>query len=425
MKFTSRLWFVGAWWLVPSMVALGVWYVSSTHERDGGYALSSAANAAQSTALTYGLAGAAGALASARLAAAGWLDAPIARSRYIMLTQLVWTIVLAAGSAVAITFAWGMARDGALAWPGWQIPLSSLALLVAAVSVGVLLGRYLRPWLASATSLTLAYVVLGFPPALEPLWLRHLVGVSGSCCLIDQTVAPNVVFATTGLALAVSVAAMLLATPGPARYGGPPLAPRLTSAVAAVSVAAGVAVGAVSDFGPDPVIPRSGNPECVSPNSVPTICVWPEHRAAVRDYTPMLAAVARIEARAGLTPTRTFSEQPARQFDQIALYLRSRSDERTRLDDVVNALAPGLDKCLDRNGDTVGTSGGSDLEGLILLREWWAEQLALELHGASDNKRVTKTALAHLSSTEQSKWLNETTYARKACLPSPPPGEST
>lgn len=420
MTLRARLWFVGGWWLVPAMVGLGVWYVSTTRVGTDGYALSSTVKTLESAALTYGPASAAGALAASRLRRSGAFDRPLARRRLRVVGDVVLPVVASAAVAVAVTVWWGLVRDDALGWPGWSVVVVEGSVLVAAVCVGVAIGRRVVGWLAAALAVVVVYVALGFPPTLEPLWVRHLTGVAvGGCCRIDQGLSPRVVFASVVVAVGVSACAVVVATL-PARATGRHAERGRDVILAVVALAVGVVAGAaaVGGMGPDPVAARAGGPECTVVRPGVRACVWPEHRSALADYVPVLDAVARAEAAAGLEPTTLYTEDGAAGEPAAHLFLRLESDPVTRAEDVVRALVPGAEQCLTPDGRPAGQVGTTDVDNTLLLRAWWSQRLVAA--GRSGSAPDQASPLDALSSAERRRWVSATTASLRSCSPTTP-----
>jgi hypothetical protein len=402
------------------MTGLGVWFVSTTRVGTDGYPLSSAVKALESTALTYGLAAAAGALAASRLRASGAFDLPLVRGRLRVVADVVGPIAGSALVAVAITIWWSQLRDGALGWPGWSVVVAQGFLLVAVVCVGVAVGRRVVGWLAASLAVVLVYVSLGFPAAIEPLWVRHLVGLSsGGCCRIDQGVDFRVVIASIAVSAGVSACAVGIATL-PARATGRAPERVRVAVVALVCLVVGVVAGAgaVLGMGPDPVSDRPGGPECAEARPGGQACVWPEHRPALAHYLPLLDAVARTEAAAGLEPTTVFTESRSEDATAARLYLRLTSDLRTRTEDVVRALVPDTGECLTPDGLPVRQASTTDVDDVLLLRDWWSRHLSAA--GSGGAEPGSASPLDALAPDDRRRWVSATTAALRSCTATTP-----
>jgi hypothetical protein len=158
------------------------------------------------------------------------------------------------------------------------------ATIVGWAAVGGAAGWWLRAELAIPLVVVGSYLALVYPPALEPLWLRHLTGTLGECCLPDAALDPDVVRAMVLLPLGAAVASLCLVQAS----RRPVFA---AASVVVMACATALAVAMVDDLGAEPVAPRSGRVVCAG---TPEVCVWPEQSG---DLDRILGVVQRTAGR--------------------------------------------------------------------------------------------------------------------------------
>lgn len=216
-------------------------------------------------------------------------------------TRNAWQIAAAALAPVvllgllALAAALAVARLGMESAPGWpdaRILASAAVVLCAHILVGYAVGVWLPAVAAVPVVLVGDYLWNVYPPAMEPLWLRHLTLPATGCCMNTAAVAPPGIAAPTlvavGLAaLAVAAAALSRRTP---RLGGlPGSAPYLGGALAVVVALATASEGVrlVDGLGPDAIRARPVSELVCADSRGTRVCVWPEH-------APRLHETARV-----------------------------------------------------------------------------------------------------------------------------------
>lgn len=424
MRWPARLWFVGSWWLAPAMTVLGFYYVTSLYPDTYTQPIAGAVSATEASGLTFALAGAAAALVGARLRSAGFLLSPSPRPQFQVLAEAVLPVFVTASLVTAATIIWGQVREQALGWPGFGVLGVYAAILWAVLCWGLALGTWFRGWIAAPAILVATFLVLGFPPAMYPLWLRHMFGIS-SCCNIDQTVDTRVVWASICVALGSALAALLVARSSPAVTMRPRRLPGALMVAAAVQVTAllGGAI-LVSDMASEPTIARPGQPECRPASGVISLCVWPEHEQARAEYAPVLAAVERVERRVGLAPTKVFTEKGIRDSVSTAsMVARPGLALELRVDAMISSLASG-GSCLDSQGNQLTPGPATwEIPAQATLERWWFTQLSAELSRPieMDPNASPDDLLKGLDPARQKAWINAITAARRTCQPSFPP----
>ena len=431
MTWWPRLWFVGAWWLAAAMGVLGFYSVESDYPNPYTQPITAAVNAAEASGLTFTLAGAAAALLGARLRAAGPLVHPSPRPTLVVLSEAVLPLFITAGLVTMATITWGQAREHALGWPGPGLVVVYASILWAVTCWGLALGMWLRGWIAAPTALIATFLVLGFPPAMNPLWLRHLFGVTG-CCGTDQTVDARVLWASTTVAVGAAAGALLVARASPAvRLHRRSVLGALPAAAAVQAAALLIGASLVHDLTSQSATARPGEPRCaaVTPTTTPTtsLCLWPEHELSRGEYAPIVEAVTRIENRNGLTQTAVFTEKGTRDDPSTApLEARPERPLARRVEAVVSALASG-GNCFDPQGNQL-TPGPLtwDMAAQLTLERWWTRQLSAELSVPIElvPDAAPDDLLKGIDTRTQAEWIDAVTAARRTCRPSFPPGDA-
>ncbi|WP_103500329.1 hypothetical protein [Streptomyces sp. SM14] len=216
--------------------------------------------------------------------------------------------------ALAVALAGVRAQMGAA--PGWPDP-PILGAAVATLGGYLLVGYALGLWLPPAASLPVAlvggYLWQVYPPALEPLWLRHLTQPARGCCVSVDTVATGGVAGPvlTAVALAaVALAATTVSRHAP-RRGSPAPAGLALVVVPALLVAAAAGAGAVravSDLGPDAVVARPPAEMVCTDAAAVRVCVWPEHEARLEETAQVVREAVTGLTLVGVTPPDLVTE---------------------------------------------------------------------------------------------------------------------
>ncbi len=261
---------------------------------------------------------------------------------------------------VVVTAVIVMLTEGAWAVP--YLPLLGVAAvnLLAASLIGQVLGRFVPVVIAAPMVLALGYGVMAVPPAMHPLWLRHLF-VVGDCCTIEQTIAPQVLVAQVLLwtSLILAGVAMSLRT-----------VPRLVgafAAVALVAVGSQTAVAQVDEFDWSPAAPRAGDLSCVESDRS-EVCVWPEHEEALPGLMTVADRAAEIAVERDLKVPATYSEDT--EAGEGVLVTMS-ADPVDLAVAVAYAIPPSLERCASPDDDI----NSAVYNAHALLTSWWMEQL--------------------------------------------------
>jgi hypothetical protein len=255
-----------------------------------------------------------------RLRRAGVLRAPVVRPQPAVVVRAALPSLLL--GVLGMVAAWLLTVPSAVGSPpGRDVLLlgTAFAVVVGAVSVGAVAGTFLPHGPAAAGCLVLGYFWFVYPPAIEPLWLRHLTGFESGCCVATVQAAPAGVLAPVVLALGITVAcALLVGAPwfsvGQLWARRPATtALRLTAAVACVGIGTGVAVSLVDGFGDTPTVTRTTPTTCAG--SAPRVCVWPKHASELPDLVTHARHFEAVLAGQGLAvpalATESVTDAPA------------------------------------------------------------------------------------------------------------------
>ncbi|WP_454084488.1 hypothetical protein [Georgenia sp. Marseille-Q6866] len=252
-------------------------------------------------------------------------------------------------------------------WVLPHLPLLGVAAvcLLAASFTGQVLGRFIPAVIAAPLVLALGYGVMAVPPAMHPLWLRHLFLV-GDCCSPDQTISPRVLTAQVlfwGTLILAGVVMTLRKVP------------RLVGAVAGialVALGAQVAAAQVDELAWSPASPRDGDLSCAQARTA-EVCVWPEHKEALPGLATVLDLAADVADERDLDIPGAYSED----LTAAGAPLFTTSAEPVELAVAVShALPPNFDHCADADGQIPSRLANA----YYLLLSWWMGQLGVPAH---------------------------------------------
>ncbi|WP_157878648.1 DUF7224 domain-containing protein [Streptomyces chattanoogensis] len=222
--------------------------------------------------------------------------------------------------------------------PGSGLPHPGIVgewlLIIAAHSVaGFALGRAVPIVVAVPVSLLVSFVVLAYPSAMEPLWMRHLVG-SGlrSCCTVAEVPDGRAIGAGCVVALAILVAALVLGS----------RAHRVVAAVAAgVLVLTGIGVGSWLAK-PLDVRASTARPtnDLKCSGEQPQICLWPELSGQSEDIRRTVRSVRDRLMGVGLDIPGTITTAERAQNGELSLGLEVGSTPEQMTMAFTGALLP-------------------------------------------------------------------------------------
>ncbi len=152
-----------------------------------------------------------------------------------------------------------------------------------------------------------------YPPALEPLWLRHLTRPASGCCMNTSAVDPAGIVGPALVAIglaAVAVAATAVSRHTPRLGSLPGFVPYVGAALALTAAAAttSAAVALVDGLGPDAIRARpAADLVCSDPQGT-RVCVWPEHAPRLTETARVVSEAAARLRLVGVTPPQVITE---------------------------------------------------------------------------------------------------------------------
>ncbi|MCD0450230.1 hypothetical protein LO762_13655 [Actinocorallia sp. API 0066] len=333
---------------------------------------------------------------------------PSVRSWAAVVLWSLWPVVLLCAAALALAL--GTVAPRMTDVPG--TPHLGMLTVAGAMTLGFVLagfglGYRLRASFSIPVLLIGGWVVLVYPVAIEPLWVRH-VFAELNCCATDQVVNPRVVLAPL-VAAAGLVAAALVSGMG---RGG---RARGLAAVASVAVAVAGAAALVHRLDYQAGLPRTAGLGCAATRGV-TVCLWTEHERFRSRWAPSLTAAVERLAGAGLPAPERLTEGPPRSPQDWTF----RVTGDATADDTVMALVAGMippmptcathgpwpgDAAIDPTGAWLALTAG-------LPADLVAQRISPE--GVATAQRVR--ALDH---TRQRAWFDRNLAAMRDCRTEP------
>lgn len=216
-------------------------------------------------------------IAPVMAACSAWEGGRLRRSRILQIpsTRPFYSVVLrATGPALSIGLgalaAAVVVRFHSAGWPGppdFRVVFSAALLILSFSAAGFAIG--LRTPFAVAVPATLVggFFALVAPAAMQPLWLRHLTGIWGTCCTTGEDISPRALAGSSIIFVGILISSSL--------------AIRRTNAILcllALPIAFFMAAIVASSLGRVPAVPRSAQSlDCEETASV-RVCVWKEHQ---------------------------------------------------------------------------------------------------------------------------------------------------
>ena len=274
---------------------------------------------------------------------------------------------------------------------------------LGAASLGALLGVLVRPVIAAPAALAAAFVLVAAPPALEPLWVRHLTSLTSTCCSVDTAPAPSgyLAAAATFGTIAFAVGALVVALTAFER-GGRRRVPWLAGGLVLGIALACVAVPVARRTNLDALTERPGQPAC-RPASGLQLCLWPEDEPRRSAVEGLLARAQRTAGPDVPMPRRVVEVERGQRWPDVALSGAPRDDNELAAF-VAEAITPGA-SCPRR------TIAARDT-----LVQWWGRQLGSTAWVGGDADR-----LLDAPEPRQHAWVVTTTRALVTCRPVAPP----
>lgn len=285
---------LGLAWLIPLQVVAIAVYRSGTFSVEEGYPPAEQALGSESFILCIPLVALAAAIAANKLDRSGFLDRPLARPPMLSLgTPLLGIFIPSSAVAVAAqAFSLSNASDVSVSF---ILLLPPVLWAGAATLFGWLVGAKLPLKFAAPLSVLVPYAVVGFPPAMDPAWMQHTIGMSTLCCDVSEI--PN---------WRPLVAAFLLAS-GTCLAMWVAITRRLTRSISAIAVAgviipvllAGSSAMVAMPLGYQATSPRDSKLLSCKDFGV-EVCYWPEHAFEVESAEPEIRAVVEVARTNGL-----------------------------------------------------------------------------------------------------------------------------
>lgn len=311
MRPLTRIRFSNALWAFIAGTILGLFTMSQYGLGYGANGSSIASLGASGILMMAPVIAAAAAWQAGRLRRAGWTVRPHRRSLSRVIMDSLWPLVLAGWLSLAACIVAAMVAHGYVGLPNLLAVIPAMAMVVAAAVSGFALGWVVREIVAVPVLLAGWFYILAFPPALDPVWLRHLF-VLNDCCGSSMSPNPVVTLATVLTALCIVLLSFIvlrtvvhISRDRTLRTGN-----LVLGAGAIASIATGVFL--VSDLGPNPTVARTGALECaagIESKIHQEYCVWPENTVVLERVNKLGSGVfGQIHERTGITVPKLLTQ---------------------------------------------------------------------------------------------------------------------
>lgn len=334
IRLRTALRVMPAIWLALPLIAFACWYVTLLYPSDG-YAVDATSKASMTIAFVGAVLAACAAWEGSRLRRAGLWEAPSVRSRWAIAFWALLPVVLVGLVAVTAAMVVNLARSDAGLVPDWRFVLMTTIDLVAYASAGFAAGLLLPIVVAGPLAIVATFFWIGFVPAMDPVWLRHLTGMFRDCCTQSQDLAWPPLIASSIVDAGIVVAGVLLVA-GPGRNEG-----RAAGAVVSFGVALFLGSLLVANMTYAPAVARdSAALQCRSEAGV-TVCIWPEQRNRAAEVAGIVADVRTAWQQNGITMPSVLTEADPSVAPQGALVFSFDGSSFSR-DAVIDSLAAGI-----------------------------------------------------------------------------------
>jgi hypothetical protein len=344
-------------WLALPLVAFASWYVTLLYASDG-YAVDASAKGSMTIAFVGAVLTACASWEGSRLRRAGLSSAPSVRSRWTVAFWILLPVVLVGIVAVTAAMVVNLVRSDAGLLPDWRFVLMTTVDLVAYGTGGFAAGLLLPIAVAAPLAMVGTFIWVGFVPAMEPVWLRHLTGMFRDCCGLEQDLAPRALMASTVVDLGFVAAAAAIATPWPSWI-------RAGAAIGALAIAFVLAVPMVAGMTYAPVIARDTKAMHCRKSADVSVCLWPEHDARAHEVMGIVTAVHERWVAAGIRAPGLFTEADRSVAPDSALVFSLNGANFDR-GNIINSLAAGLLPPFPNCGG--GATGGF---AFMYLQAWY------------------------------------------------------
>lgn len=333
IRLATAIRIMPAFWLAFPVCAFSGWYVTLLYASDG-YAVDATAKATSVIAFVAPFVAACAAWEGARLRRGGVWLLPVVRSRMTLAFWPLLPIVLIGLLAISVAMAVNLVRSHAGLPDARFVAMSALD-LGAFAGAGLAAGLLLPFAIAGPLALALPFLWLGFIPAMDPVWLRHMTGMFRDCCGLSQDLA------WPPLAASALVDLGILATAAIAVDCSIRLWSRLAGGLGALGLSVGASAMVVAGMTYAPTVVRDpARLRCETTYGV-TVCVWPEHHARADEVTSLVASVRSRWQEAGMTVSAVFTEADAAVAPSNAVVFGFNGDDSSR-DDIISSLGSGM-----------------------------------------------------------------------------------
>ena len=350
-------------------IIAGLLYVGDGLPTGTGYALAEQIRGYGSFALLAPLTSLFGGLAGSRLRTSGILrSVPRIRSTMVMAADhaLAPTLACALGAAAAVSYS--QAVSGLQPSVDLRVAIASVLQCLVFALFGLAVGLCAPRVVSLPAAVILPYLLIAFPPAMQPYWLRHISGISSNCCWIYEDLSHRALAAHIAFLIATGLVAGAIILPalGATRL----VMPSLVMVAAATLV---VAARLVTGFGPIAVEPRSGEPLCESVGTR-KLCLWPDHEEARASASRLLAQILGSSSQL-VVPEEFTEESPGTTRWPATHWEPWPGEPMAQLSSLVYAMYP---TCAPSQGQPWAAVGADLTHEGSLVRAWWAKRVGLD-----------------------------------------------
>ncbi len=302
-RLASRLRLEPAVWLLPVSSLLGAMVVRDSDDPTSTYRLAVAVDAHLCLFVLAAIGAGCTAWKAGRLRRGGWTRRPWVRSpgRLALAEATTTASIQLLAYAVVLVVTGLRSALGAVPADGAVVGTAAVVLL-ATGAVGWAVGWSIRTEVAVPAVVLGTYLAMVFPPAMEPLWLRHLTGLHDDCCTHGEVLARPVILAPMVLGLGLFVVSLLAVS----AWRRPVLG--LVAVGVLVASAAGAA-SMVDHLDDRSTAMRTSEVRCTSDR--PALCLWPELADARPSVSAVVGDVIDRWAAAGIPRPERVSTRPA------------------------------------------------------------------------------------------------------------------
>ncbi|MBW5482448.1 DUF7224 domain-containing protein [Streptomyces bambusae] len=331
--------------MLPLLVCFIVFLLSDTLTRyvTEGYGPSAVGQASFVLAFAAAACAASAAWEGARLKRGGVLDQAPARGPLAIALPVLAPVWLMGLAGLATSLLIASIATGAPPAPSHLGMLGAQGLVLAACTLsGYLTGRLLPGIAAAPIALTVGFCLTAFPVSLPVAWPRHLVaGAFSECCSVGTVIDPKAVWAPTAFAVGVCAAALLLIRR--------PAFRSLVAAFLLVAVGTAAALPPALGLGFSPVTARDDGELVCDTRGRPHVCLWPEIGSDGQAVAQTRTFAARLEA-AGLQIPATLTESRDLKPGEARFGFKSRPQSADIAMNLASAVLPGMPECARRTG---------------------------------------------------------------------------